>query len=52
MCKVSGATRTPRAASSVTSSAVNGRPALGISALPGSSEKTVWYASIGHSCGT
>ena len=37
MCSVTGATSTPRATSSVTSSAVNGRPALGISALPGSS---------------
>ena len=34
--------RTPRATSAVTSSALNGRPALGISALPGSSAKTVW----------
>ena len=36
VCSVMGATRTPPATSSVTSSAVNGRPALGISALPGS----------------
>jgi hypothetical protein len=33
---------TPRATSSATSSALNGRAALGISALPGSRAKTVW----------
>ena len=32
MCRITGATSTPRATSSVTSSAVNGRPAPGISA--------------------
>ena len=37
-----GATRTPDRTSRVTSRLVNGRPALGISALPGSREKTVW----------
>ena len=42
MCSTSGATSTPRAASAVISSGVNGRPALGISALPGSVAKTVW----------
>src|SRR5205807_737745 len=35
--------RTPRPTSSVTSSWLNGRLALGISALPGSLAKTVWY---------
>ena len=34
----------PRRASSSTSSAVNGRAALGISALPGSVPKICWYA--------
>jgi len=38
VCSVSGATRIPRATSAVTSSGVNGRPALAISALPGSME--------------
>ncbi len=37
-----GARRTPRATSSVTSRVVNGRPALGISALPGCVAKIVW----------
>jgi hypothetical protein len=31
---------------------VNGRPALGISALPGSVAKTVWYIESGHSRAT
>ena len=35
VCSVIGATSTPRAVSRVISSRVNGRPALGISALPG-----------------
>ena len=35
VCNVIGATSTPRATSAVISSGVNGRPALGISALPG-----------------
>ncbi len=42
MCSVIGATNTPRATSSVSSVAVNGRPALGISALPGSIAYTFW----------
>ena len=33
---------TPRRTRSVTTSAVNGRAALGISALPGSTENTDW----------
>ena len=37
-----GATRTPEATSRVTSSEVNGRPALAISALPGTDANTVW----------
>ena len=37
-----GATSIPRATSSVIAVAVNGRPALGISALPGSTAKTFW----------
>ena len=39
---LAGATSTPRATSEVTSDVVNGRPALGISALPGWRAKTVW----------
>ncbi len=35
VCSVIGATATPRATSAQISSGVNGRPALGISALPG-----------------
>ena len=52
MCSVTGAIRMPRETSSATSAGVNGRPALGISALPGSRANTVWYASSGHSAGT
>ena len=47
-CKSTGAKRTPRDTSSVTSRSVNGRAALGISALPGSHENTVWYESSGQ----
>ena len=36
VCSTSGATPTPLATSRVITSGVNGRPALGISALPGS----------------
>ena len=46
---MSGAISTPRATRSVTSAGVNGRLALGISALPGLRENTVWYAEIGQS---
>ena len=42
MCNVTGATSTPAVTSEVTSSVVNGLPALGISALPGCRAKTVW----------
>ena len=49
MCRVSGAIVTPRTTSRATISAVNGRLALGISALPGVVAKTVWYASAGQS---
>ena len=31
---------------------MNGRPALGISALPGSLAYTFWYVSSGHGWGT
>ena len=41
-------TATPLAASRVMTSGVNGRPALGISALPGSVAYTFWYISIGQ----
>ncbi len=47
MCRVTGATATPRETSSVTRLRVKGRPADGISALPGSVAKTVWYAASG-----
>ena len=40
--------RSARLTSLVTISGVNGRAALGISALPGTVAKTVWYAAIGH----
>jgi hypothetical protein len=36
------ATVMPRSSSASSTRALNGRPALGISALPGSSAKTVW----------
>jgi hypothetical protein len=45
---VIGATAIPALTNAVTSSVVNGRPALGISALPGSRANTVWYAGNGH----
>ena len=38
----------PLATSLVTTPAVKGRLALGISALPGRVANTVWYASIGQ----
>src|SRR5215472_9618161 len=38
----------PRATSLATTSGLNGRLALGISALPGRVPNTVWYHSIGH----
>ena len=41
-CKVIGANVTPRATRSVTTAGLNGRAALGISALPGWRPKTVW----------
>ena len=47
VCRVIGAKITPRATSLATSSALNGRAALGISALPGQRAKIVWYAEIG-----
>ena len=52
MCSTTGATSTPPATRRVISSAVKGRPALGISALPGSTAKTVWYAESGQRRGT
>ena len=42
VCRVIGAKLTPRAIRLATRSPVNGRPALGISALPGSRANTVW----------
>ena len=42
VCSVTGAIITPSATSLVTRLCVNGRAALGISALPGTSPKTVW----------
>ena len=41
-CSTIGANSTPAATSAVTSSGVNARPALGISALPGCVANTVW----------
>ena len=43
MCSTSGVTPTPLATSRMITSGVNGRPALGISALPGSVAYTFWY---------
>ena len=47
-----GLTPTPRATSDVSTSAVTGRPADGISAEPGSIAYALRYASIGHVAGT
>ena len=47
VCSVTGAISTPPATSVVTSRWTNGRAALGISALPETSPKTVWYAESG-----
>ena len=47
VCKVIGAMITPCATKRATSSALNGRAALGISALPGCRAKIVWYAEMG-----
>ena len=43
------ATPIPRAASARKSRGVNGRPALGISALPGTRANTVWWSASGRS---
>ena len=48
LTQVSGANVTPRATSPATTSGLNGRLALGISALPGLVPNTVWYHSIGQ----
>ena len=50
-CSVMSATRTPRAASASSTRRLNGRPALGISALPGSSAKIVWKSDSGRGLG-
>ncbi len=42
VCRVIGATEIPRATRRVISRSVNGRPALGISALPGAIAYTFW----------
>ena len=42
VCSSTGTTSTPAVTSRVTSADVNGRPALGISALPGCTPNTVW----------
>ncbi len=47
VCRVTGATATPRVTRRVTSASVNGRPAEAISALPGRRLKTDWYAESG-----
>src|SRR3954452_16137492 len=48
VCNTTGAMPTPLATSRVMTSGVNGRPALGISALPGSLAYTFWYMEIGQ----
>ena len=50
-CRTTGATCTPRAFSASSTRRLNGRPALGISALPGSSAKIVWKSASGRGCG-
>jgi hypothetical protein len=42
VCRTIRWTLTPRSRSAVSARLVNGRPALGISALPGSVAKIVW----------
>jgi hypothetical protein len=42
VCSNTGTTSTPAVTSRVTIACVNGRPALGISALPGWMPNTVW----------
>src|SRR5262249_18426012 len=42
VCRRTGTTTTPRATRRVTTRSLNGRDALGISALPGSVANTVW----------
>ena len=42
VCRVIGAITIPAVTRPVTSPVLNGRPALGISALPGSRANTVW----------
>ena len=49
MCSVMRWTLMPFARSCVSTRLVNGRPALGISALPGSVAKIVWWSSSGRS---
>ena len=48
LCSSSGANWTPRVTRSVTSASEKGRPALAISALPGSRAKIGWYALSGN----
>ena len=43
---------TPRARSAAITRRVNGRPALGISALPDSEAKIVWWSSSGCTPGS
>ena len=50
VCRTSGATPMP-APSRASTRGVNGRPALGISALPGTREKIVWWSASGQSRG-
>lgn len=49
MWSVTGAMPIPLLTSAVTMSAVNGRAAEGISALPSTVPNTVWYALNGQS---
>ena len=51
VCRTIGATRIPRVRRRASTSAVNGRPALGLSALPGSLAKIVWWSESGRGSG-
>ena len=51
VCRTTVATAIPRASSRSSTRALNGRPALGISALPGSPAKMVWKSSSGRAAG-
>ncbi len=48
VCRTIRATPTPRSRSTASARGVNGRPALGISALPGSAANIVWWSASGR----